>query len=75
MSITEEQFRFMKDGTTSDLVQMLMQKRPVDMIEALDLVYTSQTYRALSSPRTNLYFQSPGYVYEYLQDELERNKR
>lgn len=29
MSITEEQFRFMVDGMTSDLVQMLMQKKRI----------------------------------------------
>lgn len=75
MSITEEQFRFMVDGMTSDLVQMLMQKKDMDMVEALDRVYTSRTYEALSNPKTNLYFQSPGYVYQYLEEELDRYSR
>lgn len=70
MSIPKEQFRYMVDGTTSDLVQLLMQKRHIDMVEALDLVYTSRTYEALSNPKTDLYFQSPGYVYQYLEEDL-----
>lgn len=60
----------MVDGTTSDLVQMLMQKRHMSMLEALDVVYMSRTYEALSNPKTDLYFQSPGYVYQYLEDDL-----
>lgn len=72
MSITEEQFRYMVDGTTSDLVQMLMEKRHIGMTEALDMVYMSQTYEALSNPKTDLYFQSPRYVYQYLEEDLDR---
>ncbi len=72
MSITEEQFRYMVDSTTSDLVQMLMLKRHVSITEALDMVYTSPTYQALSNPKTGLYFQSPGYVYQYLEEDLEK---
>lgn len=72
MSITEEQFRYMVDGTTSDLVQMLMEKRHIGMTEALDMVYMSRTYEALSNPKTDLYFQSPRYVYQYLEEDLDR---
>lgn len=32
--------------------------------------YTSDTYAKLSNPKTGLYFQSPNYVYAYLEHEL-----
>ena len=38
--------------------------------QAIDVVYKSKTYEALSRPETGLYSQSSGYVYEYLQQEL-----
>ena len=72
MSITEEQFHYMVDSTTSDLVRMLMQKQHIGMTEALDRVYMSHTYQALSNPETKLYFQSPGYVYQYLEEDLNQ---
>ena len=55
--------------TARDLVLLLMERRGLDLVEALRLLYASDTYRNLKDPATGLYFQSPGYVYAYLDRE------
>ena len=70
MSISKEEFQFMVEGMTSDLIQILMERRGKSMAEAFDIVYRSKTYDNLLNPDTMLYFQSPGYVYSYLEDEI-----
>lgn len=37
---------------------------------ALDTLYTSDTYTKLKDKRTGLYFQSPLYVYDFLEKEI-----
>jgi len=61
----------MVEGMISDLIQLLMERQGLSMVEALDIVYNSKTYENLLNPETRLYFQSPRYVYSYLEDELK----
>ena len=44
------------------------------MEQALDMYYNSETFERLSDPSTGLYYQSPGYVYDYLRNELTTGK-
>ena len=64
----KEDFQFMVEGMVSEL---LIERRGLSMTEAFDVVYKSKTYENLLNPETMLYFQSPGYVYSYLEDELK----
>jgi len=66
----KEEFQFMIEGMVSDLIRLLIEPRGMSMAEAFDTVYRSKTYEHLLNPETRLYFQSPGYVYSYLEDEL-----
>jgi len=50
---------------------MLMERRKMPMTDALDTLYNSETYEKLSDPRSGLYFQAPGYVYDFLDKEIE----
>lgn len=68
----KEEFQFMIEGMVSDLIQLLMKRRGMTMADAFDAVYHSRTYENLLNPETRLYFQSPGYVYSYLEEELAR---
>ena len=70
----QEDFQFMVEGMISDLVQILMDRKGLSLPEAADVVYTSKTYEHLLNPETRLYFQSPGYVYSYLEEELTHNQ-
>ncbi len=67
---TMTDLEYMIEGVTRDLTVMLMVRRDMDMTVALDTLYSSETYQKLSDPRSGLYFQSPGYVYDFLEKEI-----
>ena len=69
MRVTRQQFQFMTQCMTSDLIRLVMEREHRSMQEAFGVVYTSETYRQLLNPATQLYYQSPGYVYAQLQAE------
>lgn len=71
MNISQEDFRWMVEGMTADLIRLLMERDGYTMPEAFSVVYGSATYRALLHPESHFYYQSPGYVYSYLKTELE----
>ena len=53
-----------------DLVLMLMERRHMTMPEALESLYNSDTYLRIKDSHSGLYFQSVGYVYDFLDKEL-----
>ena len=65
---------YMNECTVRDLVLMLMENRGLSLHEALDAVYNSETYAKLTDTATGLYFQSPVYIYCYLEKELSTGK-
>ena len=65
---------YMNECTVRDLVLMLMDERGMSLHEALDTVYNSETYAKLMDSTTGLYFQSPVYIYCYLDRELATGK-
>lgn len=66
MTITEGQFKYMVEGMTSDLIRLVMENEQLSMTEAFEKVYNSRTYESLLNPKSQLYYQSPGYVYACL---------
>lgn len=67
-------FDYMIEGMTRDLTIMLMERRNMSLSDALDTLYNSETYEKLSDQRSGLYFQAPGYVYDFLDKEIEYGK-
>ena len=61
---------FMIETLTSEMIARLMEERSLTMREAMDVVYKSKTYEALNNLKTGLYFQSPVYLYDHHQQEL-----
>jgi hypothetical protein len=72
MNVSQAEFQNMKEEIVKDLIARLMDERGLSMQEAFDIVYNSRLFEKLSDPKTGLYFQSSGYVYSYLQDELNQ---
>ena len=65
---------YMNECMTRDLAVMLVEDYQISIPEALDILYNSETYEKLQDVRTGLYFQSPVYVYGFLQNELKNGK-
>lgn len=70
MNVSQAEFQNMKKEIVKDLISRLMEERGLTMQEAFDKVYNSRLFEKLNDPKTGLYFQSSGYVYSYLQDEM-----
>ena len=54
-----------------DFPQLLIDREHYTLPQAVEAVYKSDIYAALLRPRTGLYAQSSGYVYQYLDKELK----
>ena len=67
-------FEYMVECMERDLIVMLMEKQGMTIIEALDAFYNSETHEKLCDARSGLYFQSPGYVYSFRNNEINYGK-
>ena len=74
MKVSEQEFKFMTEGITSDLIQLLMDREHRTLPLAVEAVYGSNIYSALLRPASGLYAQSSGYVFSLLEHELSTNK-
>lgn len=62
---------FQIDCLSETLVGMLMEELGYDLLQALDTLYLSETYRLICDPETGLYYESPIYVFSYLLNEIK----
>ena len=67
-------FNYMVECMERDLIVMLMEKRNLSMEDAFNILYNSETLEKLTDARSGLYFQSPGYVYAFLDNEINYGK-
>lgn len=74
MRLTDAQIEMMKEDMVSDIVAIVMTKRHCSMTEAMSIVYNSDTFQRLQETETGLYYQSPGYVEDFLEKELTLGK-
>lgn len=71
MSIQEQ----MKLDMTKNLALLLMDDNPeLTMEQALTVILNSDTYQRLQDDNTHMYYQSPRYVYDFLDKELKIGK-
>ncbi len=64
----------MIEYTSQDIVAFLVEDYHMNMEDALDFFYTSETFDMLSDAETGLYLQGSAYVYELLKRE-KRSKQ
>lgn len=64
----------MINDIVKELVVLLIEDCGMQMEDALDTVFNSETYARLMDERTKLYIQSPRYVYDFLKTELLTGK-
>jgi hypothetical protein len=68
--MTDTDFNYLKEALATDLAELLAKDFDMTITEALDALYSSETYTKLCNPNTGLYFQSTLYVYSFLKNEL-----
>jgi hypothetical protein len=69
--LTPEQKQLLKDELSVEIAGYLVDDYKYSPQEAIDVLYTSETFDRLQDDATGLYYQSPGYVYSFLQNELK----
>lgn len=74
MKLNREQKQLMKDELSVELTGFLMGDFHYTPEEAIETLYTSETFERLQDDATGLYYQSPGYVYSFLLNELNNAK-
>lgn len=74
MNVTDKDFQYMLECMERDLATLLVEERGMTIRQALCVLYDSETYRLLQISNTGLYFQSPLYVYSFLQEEMDRGR-
>ena len=74
MTLSKEQKQLMKDDICVELAGYLMDDYNYSREESIDVLYTSETFDRLQDDTTGLYYQSSGYVYSFLQNELSKAK-
>ncbi len=65
----------MKMDMVKNLTLLLMEKdATLSMEQALSVVFNSDTYQKMMDEKTRLYYQSPRYVFSFLEAELSTGK-
>ncbi|WP_308243577.1 hypothetical protein [Prevotella merdae] len=65
----------MKADMVKNLAILLMnQNKDMGMNEALAIVFNSDTYQKVMDDKAGLYYQSPRYVFSFLDNEIRNGK-
>ena len=72
--IKQEQIQFLIEEMTREIIIYLMQDFGYDMDKAFEILYNSDTFERLNNIQSGLYYQSSGYVYSFLKEELLTGK-
>ena len=72
--IKQEQIQFLIEEMTREIIIYLMKDFGYDMDKAFEIFYNSDTFERLNNIQSGLYYQSSGYVYSFLKEELLTGK-
>ena len=69
-----EETKFLLMSLVDKMVYLVMNEYNLSMSQALDLVYTSETYSKIEDLETGLYYQSAAYNFNLLKHEIAYGK-
>lgn len=72
MKQSDNKFDFLVEYITARVVEWIVRDQDMDLEEALLLFHNSETFNKLCEKRTDLYIESPAYIYDLLKEELRR---
>lgn len=68
-----EGLNYLVTRSTQALLKIIIEDRNITIQEAMDILYSSNTFELLCDLETHLYYESPAYLYEMLKEELSNN--
>ncbi len=74
INIDEKGIQFQLECLTGELTEMIVEKYGWEIPTALDVLYNSETYRKISDPECEMYYQGAVYLFSFLQNEIETGK-
>ncbi len=72
--MTDTEIKYMQEALTRDLIVEVCETMDKSLDEAMNIVYSSDTFRMLCEPKFGLYYQSPVYLMDCLEHELKYGK-
>ncbi len=69
-----EKTDMMADMVKNLALLLMEQNERLTMEQSLSIVFNSDTYRKVVDERTQFYYQSPKYVFAFLEEELKKGK-
>lgn len=72
MEQPDKNFIFLVVYITARVVEWIMRDQNLGLEEALVMFHNSETFEKLCEKRTDLYIESPAYIYELLKEEMRR---
>lgn len=72
MKQSNNNFDFLVEYITARVVEWIMRDQSLGLEEALLLFHNSETFEKLCEKHTDLYIESPAYIYELLAEESRR---
>lgn len=72
MKSDNNNFDFLVEYITTKVVEWLIRDEHIGIEDALLLFHNSETFEKLCERKTDMYIESPAYVYEIFKDELRR---
>lgn len=68
----ENNFEFLVEYITAKVVEWIIRDEMTSLENALLLFHNSETFEKLCERKTDIYIESPAYVYEIFKEELRR---
>lgn len=72
MKLVENNFEFLVEYITAKVVEWIIRDEMTCLENALLLFHNSETFEKLCEQKTDMYIESPAYVYEIFKEELRR---
>lgn len=72
MKKQDNDFDFLVEYITTRVVEWIMRDQGMSLEEALLLFHNSETFEKLCQRKTDLYIESPGYIYDIFMEEMRR---
>ncbi len=72
MRLPNNNFDFLVEYITSRVVEWIIRDKSLGLEDALLLFHNSETFDKLCKKRTELYIESPAYIYDLFTEELRR---